>query len=80
MAIRKSFDPDSLMAWWTRLQPIQAISEIDYEFWIFTSEPFLYQKISMKVYQMSKLGMTPGQIAKSLGVDVKTVKTAIEKG
>lgn len=65
------------MKWWTRLQPIRTPSEIDYEFYIFTAEPFLYQKIAKRAHQMKQLGMTNREIAQALSVDLKTVKRAI---
>jgi len=60
------------------MQPIRTISEIDLEFPVFTSELFLYQKISLKVKQLHKLGMNVNQISDSLKIDNKTIKKALK--
>jgi len=62
---------------WTRLQPIRTIAEIDLEFTAFTSEPFQYQRFSRKIKQMKDLGMKSSEIARSLGLEPKTVKRAL---
>jgi len=59
------------------MQPNRTLAEIDFEFSVFTKEPFHYQKISGKAKKLYRLGMNFHQIGKSLGVDEKTVKRAI---
>ena len=60
------------------MSPIRTLSEIPFEFQVFNSEPFLFQKISEKAKKMRKLRMPYYKIAKVLGVDDKTVRRAVD--
>lgn len=59
------------------MQPIRTASEIEFEFQVFTQEPFLFQKIRGKAQKLHQLGMNFHEIGKALGVDEKTAKKAI---
>lgn len=36
-------ESSNLLHWWTRLQPIRTVAELDVEFVVFTHEPFQFQ-------------------------------------
>jgi len=63
--------------WRTRLQPIRTASEVQVKIII---EPLqqtpLYQKLANKVEELSLLGMSSREIAKSLNISRKTVRNA----
>ena len=59
------------------MQPIRTLAEIEFEFSVFTKEPFLFQEISDKAKRLHRLGMNFYKIGKALGVDEKTVKKAV---
>ena len=61
------------------MQPIRTIGEITAHIKILPArQPYLYQKLSKKATQLRLLGMTYGQIAKSLNVNKKTAIKACE--
>jgi len=61
----------------TQLQPIRTFGEITAHIKIFPAhQPYLYQKLSKKATQLRLLGMTYGQIAKSLHINRKTATKA----
>jgi len=63
--------------WRTRLQPIRTTAEITTHIKILpTRQPDLYQKLSKKATQLRLLGMTYGEIAKSLKINRKTATKA----
>lgn len=61
----------------TRLQPIRTASEIQVKIMI---EPLqrtpLYQKLAQKIEELNLLGMSSREIAKSLNINIKTVRKA----
>jgi len=59
------------------MQPIRTVSEIEFEFHVFTQEAFVFQDIASRAKQLHRLGMNFHQIGKALGVDEKTVKKAV---
>jgi len=59
------------------MQPIRTVSEIEFEFSVFTQETFLYQQISQEAKKLHRLGVNFHQIGKVLGVDEKTAKKAV---
>ncbi len=65
--------------WRTQLQPIRTIGEISALVKILpVSAPYLYQKLSRKATQLRLLGMTYGQISRSLHINRKTATKACE--
>jgi len=65
--------PADIENWRTQLQPIRTIGEISAHIEIFpVHQPYLYQKLSQKATQLRLLGMTYGQISKSLNINRKT--------
>ena len=62
--------------WWTLSQPIRTLSEIDFDFSCQSRDLFKYQKIAPVVKKLARLGMSDANIAKQLGVDVRTVGKA----
>jgi len=63
--------------WRTQLQPIRTIGEITAHIKIFpVHQPYLYQKLSKKATQLRLLGMSYGEIAKSLNINRKTATKA----
>ena len=59
--------------WRTQLQPIRTIGEISAHIKIIPArQPYLYQKLSKKATQLRLLGMTYGQISRSLYINRKT--------
>ncbi len=61
------------------MQLIRTIGEITAHIKIFpVHQPYLYQKLSKKAIQLRLLGMTFGQIAKSLRINRKTATKAYE--
>ena len=66
-------------SWRTQLQPIRTSAEITASIKILPArEPYLYQKLSRKATQLRLLGMSYGQIAKSLHINKKTAIKACE--
>jgi len=69
--------PADIENWRTRLQPIQTATEITAHIKILpTRQPYLYQKLCEKATQLHLLGMTYGEIAKSLNINRKTATKA----
>jgi len=65
--------------WRTQLQPIRTIGEITAHIKILpTRPPYLYQKLCEKATQLRLLGMTYGQIARSLHINRKTAVRTCE--
>jgi len=63
--------------WRTQLQTIQTAAEITAHIKILpVQQPYLYQKLSKKATQLRLLGMTYGQIARSLNINRKTATKA----
>jgi len=63
--------------WRTQLQPIRTIGEITVHIKLLPArQPYLYQKLSQKATQLRSLGMTYGEIAKSLNINKKTAVRA----
>ncbi len=63
----------------TRSQPIRTFGEISAHIKILpVHQPYLYQKLSNKATQLRLLGMTYGQIARSLNINRKTATKACE--
>ena len=62
---------------WTRLQPIRTISQLDFDFAVFTQDAFRFQRIAAEASTMRRLGMTLRAIGATLGVDEKTVRKAL---
>ena len=61
------------LQWRTQLQPIRTFGEISTHIKILPAQqPYLYQKLSRKVTQLRLLGMTYGQISRSLKINKKT--------
>ena len=59
--------------WQTQLQPIRTFDEITAHIKILPArQPYLYQELSKKATQLHLLGMTYGEIAKSLHINKKT--------
>jgi transposase-like protein len=69
-----------IRTWWTRLQPIRTVSEIELEFMVFTQEQFEFQRIGGEARAMRQLGMSLRAIGAELGVDEKTVRKALKAG
>jgi hypothetical protein len=65
--------------WWTRLQPIRTVSEIELDFVVFTQDLFPFQAIAAEAQAMRRLGMTLQAIARALGVSEKTVWKAVAR-
>jgi len=66
-------------SWRTRLQPIRTSGEISAHIKILPArQPYLYQKLSQKATQLRLLGMSYGQISRSLHIDRKTATKACE--
>jgi len=63
-------------SWWTLLQPIRTVSDIDFEIPVFSSDPFLYQQLSVEAKRLHLLGMKFKDIGAALGTDGKTAKKA----
>ena len=68
-----------LVARWTGLQPIRTVSKVDFEFLVFTREPFQYQQVAPEASKLRRLGMTFRAIGKALGIDEKTVRKALRR-
>jgi len=65
--------------WRTQLQPIRTIGKISAHIKILPArQPYLYQKLSQKATQLRLLGMTYGQISRSLHINRKTATKACE--
>ncbi|MEZ4740896.1 MAG: hypothetical protein R3B45_00350 [Bdellovibrionota bacterium] len=64
--------------WWTQLPLIRTIAEIDLEFPVFVSDPFQYQVFAEKIQKLHLLGMKVSEIARSLGLEPKTVKRGLK--
>jgi len=63
--------------WRTQLQPIRTIGEITTHIKVLPAQqPYLYQKLSKKATQLRLLGMTYGQISRSLHINRKTATKA----
>ena len=64
-------------SWRTQLQPIRTFGEISAHIKIFPlHQPHLYQRQSKKATQLRLLGMTYGEIARSLNINRKTATEA----
>ena len=63
---------------WTRLRPIRTVAVVELEFAVLTGDPFPHQRIESEVQTMRKLGMSLRAIGRSLGVDGKTVRKALD--
>jgi len=63
--------------WWTRLRPIRTVSQVEFEFVVFTQDAFQYQRIGPEADTMRRLGMSFRAIADALGVDEKQVRKAL---
>lgn len=75
-----TYGPFSGARWWTRSQKIRTFGEIPFEVALLeTGERPVYQRIAVEVVQLARLGMRKAAIARSLGVDAKTVKKAIDQ-
>jgi len=61
------------------MQRIRTLSEIRFEFHVFTEALFLYQEISEKAKKLKRLRMNYSEIGRALRVDDKTAKKAITK-
>ncbi len=71
--------PADIESWRTQLQPIRTIGEITARIEIFpVHQPYLYQKLCKKAIQLRLLGMSYGEIAKSLNINRKTATKAFE--
>ncbi len=76
-ALDSASSPVDTKCWRTQLQPIRTFGEISAHIKIFpTRQPYLYQKLSRKATQLRLLGMSYGQIAKSLNINGKTATEA----
>jgi len=64
--------------WWTRSPPIRTAATIPLEWVVFTSDPFLFQRIAPEAQRLSRLGMSVTAIARALGVDFHTARDAIK--
>ncbi|TKJ46918.1 hypothetical protein CEE34_06465 [Candidatus Aerophobetes bacterium Ae_b3a] len=65
--------PVDIKSWRTQLQPIRTSGEIPAHIKILPiHQPYVYQKLSKKATQLRLLGMTYGQIARSLHINKKT--------
>ena len=53
------------------------MAEVELRFEVFTSDPFLYQRIGAEARKMRMLGMSLRAIGRGLWVDEKTVKAAL---
>ncbi len=63
--------------WRTQLQPIRTIGKITARIKILPARrPYLYQRLSRKATQLRSLGMSYGEIAKSLNINRKTATKA----
>ena len=63
---------------WTRSQRIRTLAEIAFEVDLLeTEEPPLYQQVAAKALHLTQLGLSKEAIARSLGVDGKTVAKAL---
>ncbi len=65
------------MEWWTRLRPIRTLSEIRLEFEAYIGESHQYQRFAEEIYRLRSQGMTIRAIARSLGLEPKTVKRGL---
>ncbi len=64
-------------SWRTQLQPIRTIGEISAYIKILPArQPYLYERFSKKATQLRLLGMTYGEIARSLNINRKTATEA----
>ena len=79
IALRKHKRVHCDAGWWTRLQPIRTVSEIDVEFVVFTTERFQFQRIGDEARRMRRLGMSLRAIGAAFGVDEKTVRKALRR-
>jgi len=69
------------LQWRTQLQPVQSAAEITAHIKILpVRQPYLYQKLSPKATQLRLLGMSYGQIAKSLNINRKTATKTAQGG
>ena len=65
--------------WRTQLQPIRTFGEIIAHIKILpVQQPYLYQKLSKKATELRLLGMSYGEIARSLHINRKTATKACE--
>jgi len=63
--------------WRTQFQPIRTIDEITAHIKILPArQPYSYQKLSKKATQLRLLGMSYGEIARSLNINRKTATKA----
>ena len=53
------------------------MSEFDFDFVVFVEEPFTYQEIAQKAYELYKLQMSFCQIGEALQVNDKTAAKAV---
>ena len=65
------------MQWWTRLQPIRTISQLDLDFVVLTRDAFRYQRIAAEAQTTRRVGTSLRAIAAALDVDEKTVRKAL---
>jgi len=65
--------------WRTQVQPIRTIAEISAHIKILpVQQPYLYQILSKKATQLRLLGMSYGEIARSLNINRETATKACE--
>jgi hypothetical protein len=63
---------------WTRSQPIRTAAQVPLRFSLLElSNPFPYQSIAERALRLRRLGMSDSSIARSLGVNDKTVAKSI---
>jgi len=69
--------PADIENWRTQLQPIRTSGEITTHIKILPAQQrYLYQELSKKATQLRLLGMSYGEIAKSLNINRKTATKA----
>src|SRR5258706_10745012 len=74
-----SLQENSLVEWWTLLQPIRTASQIEVEFVVFTRDAFAYQRVAPEAQRLRRLGMSYRAIGAALGEDEKTVRKALAR-
>lgn len=62
---------------WTRTPPIRTIAEVEVFVELRSEQRFLYQEISEKVVELTRLGMSHRAVADAIKVDRNTVWKAL---
>ena len=61
------------------MRPIRTVGEVELEFAVSTREAFGFQRIAGEAGGMRRLGMSLRAIGAALGVDEKTVRSALRR-